>query len=1045
MSVFKEMKDEIVARFKTDMEKVAAERDAIQKIHDRNFLQRLFANNTRDIARAGIAQNELISDLHKDLQDVLQLVRKDASVCKEIIAIVTDLKIEHAQFADDFRRNFCELLINTANLKTRVDNLSRGSRDIGTRIASLEQVERIKTEIGNIAIKQGASMKVKFHDVCRAVSEHLAGVSIADGYKQSIGLCARKEFRLAKISGGDLNEIQPDVTALFENFLAVRNRRANIINRYVFDKISLPKEEEYDMGELISDVVDAVTVSESDRYCGYRDQLLELLDDFLREKVAEEDHEAELLAIRKRLKESQFEIALVGEFQGGKSTTFNMLCGGREISPRGLNGGGIKTSAAVVTAQNIAENETKNGLEEWAEISWLTAEQLKERILTVLKDYDDGKLLTPDIIGTSWDNITELLKRAWAKPLTGDHLDLLRIATLQWKLCRSGVLPTSVEKEDIVPIDKFQELVKFPAKWEQRWTAKLDADFSLEEIRFAAVDRVLVRIHSPELERLGCRITDCPGLFVSKWDTERALGVMRNANAIWYLLNGDKQIGDNDERGLQQIKDRSWQEKCFFSLNRRKGLENTNEIKEVDTAKLKSWGFDPEHVFMYDAFLSFRLEQLENIDFLRGEQDLKCLAIESSKSSDAFEAVVHELRTAPEKCPKLVLRMIRRHLNDIREDDMYDEVEALSDGGGITPDLIAKLKQISGEQDILNSIEKWIIVNRAYSILISEGSKKCQAILGNFKEKLQMLELAASKTLEDAQREADEAKQKLDDFVCEWEKRFNFLRTDSLDDGLAVDFFQDNDLEIRAQIKERAIKICKEEWHGSHWFTEDVNRATENRIQEAFSSLIQAKLETYQQGLKKRVKFEESIGKPLLQNLNEMAEKWSELKTQNDLLKGIDLVEPAQVEAVSFDSFDNKIKGTVDAPMYCVQWLITIFTLGVKSADVRIEEFFNKNDPVGQAYNAFKGDSENHKKISHILGTLRRDYLKLLDECVVKMKKSLQDNIDRHVKLVQENNREKERIADDARDKRERIIEPYSAKIEEYQQEVSRFYDKKSC
>ena len=197
--------------------------------------------------------------------------------------------------------------------------------------------------------------------------------------------------------------------------------------------------------------------------------------------------------------------------------------------------------------------------------------------------------------------------------------------------------------------------------------------------------------------------------------------------------------------------------------------------------------------------------------------------------------------------------------------------------------------------------------------------------------------------------------------------------------------------------------------------------------------------------MKKRVKFEESIGKPLLQNLNEMAEKWSELKTQNDLLKGIDLVEPAQVEAVSFDSFDNKIKGTVDAPMYCVQWLITIFTLGVKSADVRIEEFFNKNDPVGQAYNAFKGDSENHKKISHILGTLRRDYLKLLDECVVKMKKSLQDNIDRHVKLVQENNREKERIADDARDKRERIIEPYSAKIEEYQQEVSRFYDKKSC
>ncbi len=42
-----------------------------------------------------------------------------------------------------------------------------------------------------------------------------------------------------------------------------------------------------------------------------------------------------------------FKIVLVSSFQGGKSTIFNTLCGGRELSPTGF---GLKTSAAVAEA-----------------------------------------------------------------------------------------------------------------------------------------------------------------------------------------------------------------------------------------------------------------------------------------------------------------------------------------------------------------------------------------------------------------------------------------------------------------------------------------------------------------------------------------------------------------------------------------------------------------------------------------------------------------------------------------------------------------------
>ena len=100
-----------------------------------------------------------------------------------------------------------------------------------------------------------------------------------------------------------------------------------------------------------------------------RNELLELL----REATAldlPEKYADELRQTSRKCQEDAFEIALVGEFQGGKSTTFNALCDGRDISPRGLGGGGIKTSAAVVTAQNIAGDETKNGLSEWAEVTF---------------------------------------------------------------------------------------------------------------------------------------------------------------------------------------------------------------------------------------------------------------------------------------------------------------------------------------------------------------------------------------------------------------------------------------------------------------------------------------------------------------------------------------------------------------------------------------------------------------------------------------------------------------------------------------------------
>ena len=77
-----------------------------------------------------------------------------------------------------------------------------------------------------------------------------------------------------------------------------------------------------------------------------------------------------------------FSLVLIGAFQSGKSTLFNYLCDGRELSPVGPGGGGIRTSGCRVSAHCIEE-----GSEEYAIISWRSADELLRSLGNKLLPY----------------------------------------------------------------------------------------------------------------------------------------------------------------------------------------------------------------------------------------------------------------------------------------------------------------------------------------------------------------------------------------------------------------------------------------------------------------------------------------------------------------------------------------------------------------------------------------------------------------------------------------------------------------------------------
>ena len=1026
----------LAERFNNALKKLEQDKDAMEKIRDRNLWQKIFSNNTRDLARAGISQTEVISELNAVVQDMMGLLQKcgenQASVMEELHACM----MRQSAVDTDFRKKIISLAMESLSQSLRIKKIEVASEDQGKRIVSAEQIEKLCLDIREVAQKKELQPVDQFIRICNSVEKYLSASWLSFNDKRNIVLKI-KECAFSDLASSDINRKREDLKSLLGRAIPDKSASTGIWENFLTGK-SFIQEGEISMSDAVSGVIDAVSVPEGDRYTKYRDSLISLFSEFI-DKGIDVDNEyiPKLVAGRKRLMEGQFEIALVGEFQGGKSTTFNTLCGGREISPRGLNGGGIKTSAAVITAQNISDGETKNGLGEWAEITWVTGEDVKKRIMDVLGIQKDQSV--------SGGEIASLLKKKWTADPSDEELDRLRIATLQWRLLSSANFE-KYRAKTIVGINEFQNLVKFPKDWEPRWEKHFDADFTLEECLFTCIDNVLVRIKSPALARLGCRITDCPGLFVSQWDTEKALSVMARANAIWYLLSGDKQIGGGeksggDKKALQRIKDNGWQDKCFLSLNRRKGKSITEALIKTNLSILKGYGFDPNKLFKYNALLSYRLAQLKrHAAQTLSEKDLECLAIEAKPDAVVSE-VLQDYSREPRNVHKALRRLIAKLLGNMDEDDLGDEVRAADE---ISDEILAKLYNEAGINEISANIEKLIVASRARSILITHGTQECTKVLTALKARKELDIKNASISLEQAKVKAAEATAALDKFIAEWQERFGFLKIDSFDHDLTRDFFAVHGDELRNEITSRAIVICKEEWHGDHWINSSVNSATERRIKDEFLNLIRDKLNFYLEGIKGNSVFRERIFDKLVAYMEQLGSEWSELKEGAGLLEGLSIPTIDTIEDIEFSSFNSNIDGKIDVPWYSWELLKDIITLGIRrffqTTDDRIENFFKEEDPVGRAYKEFRGDPKNEKKIALFLGIPRKIYDEKLSTQFDAMRERLKGNIAAQENSVKRSNAEREQAAQEADQLLRDVINPYMEKITLFENEVRRFY-----
>lgn len=460
--------------------------------------------------------------------------------------------------------------------------------------------------------------------------------------------------------------------------------------------------------------------------------------------------------ISDKLQKDIFSLVLIGAFQSGKSTLFNYLCDGRELSPVGPGGGGIRTSGCRVTAHYIDEEE-----EEYALVTWRMPDELLRSLGKALLPYygeergtSGADYLTEKLVNLHDAEQRALLEqRAWEQLENPQHgtedKELLYFTLL---VCR--FFPQFAERacagETRVSVEEATRLTAYPQNWKTLWQqARKSKDLSAFEglVSFAFVGGVDLYLNSPFLRNLGCSVTDCPGLFISKWDTMIAERCIREANALLYLFSGEKALTQEDKKALQTCVELGGEYKILFGANLRIAASQWQRIEEEDVQPdLKDLGFNKPVIHSFHSGIALRARE-------RYRQEINWLDQPSQQGIDldiSLDPKFVRTGDAVADRTKYLEKVLNRFIFNLTGGE-----ESLSDYDAKNPD---SLEALSHVPSFIQASQDFVVEHKAPSLLVHQG---ISVILRELQNKLAELRTRADMLGQDTET----AKQKLE--VCE--------------------------------------------------------------------------------------------------------------------------------------------------------------------------------------------------------------------------------------------------------------------------------------
>lgn len=670
-------------------------------------------------------------------------------------------------------------------------------------------------------------------------------------------------------------------------------------------------------------------------------------------------HEAALKAVQEKCIEDQFDVVLLGEFQDGKSTTLDVLCRGRELSPQG---DGIKSTSAVPVSIEAARPElAPRGMSEWAELRFKGEQQIKDEIFETFVVYlqaDETHVadeLKPFVRGDGAGSPKEVFLEKFSLQ-DRRHLEVLRrIVSAEWAAYGKdhGCLSTyhrqqlevltiylkyygtseyrRVVERTIVPVPDVARYVYFPRDWKNRAPSSLNFDLSFDECVFAMLDFAVLHINSKVLSLLNCRVTDCPGLGASAYDTAVARRALTRADGVWYVKKCDKQLSASTLGAI-------------FELIKNNGrLARTGMALNLWKSHNKSLVDDPESG---TCLVNYCKDQLvaEGYEF----PVFWCNARFAYLSALGRRKIEDGTPFAPSERAWMIKKVVGDEDSDPNWSDEELWVESVR-----AANYASKVKDLKGIEefgqeavDLLwvhsnmdNALEvmaKIVLEQKGQSILVENGSQKAFEVLSRYEHELQLVEDRAMQAVQQVEAELEQARRRMKTFVQDSEAKVEGSMLCTLEHNQAENMADDfvryvlND-DFCGRFAKPAAKIIHELNHGLEGvFRADFERKFRTEVAPKLQESLQERFNVF---VAKEWKPDSTLGNiadffKRVSNLNgEMARLVKELEADGSIFKRL------AMPKISADKLDSSVVSElVGATMSVVEKYRTGFFGGLWDA-----------------------------------------------------------------------------------------------------------------
>lgn len=684
-----------------------------------------------------------------------------------------------------------------------------------------------------------------------------------------------------------------------------------------------------------------------EHYNYHRSRLIDLCaksDELLKKaQCAQKRHEA-FSTPADKLKADTYTLVLIGAFQSGKSTLFNYLCDGRELSPVGPGGGGLRTSGCMVTAHPLPEGDKERAI-----ITWRKPEELLSALGTTLIKYYDKPT-----------SFTCLTSREVNLDNEADRRRLAELAVQE--LCKEGATLSNSEKELLrftlvvcrfyndfadsckqgsttCTPDEAVVLTSYPQDWANKWlTTQQEGSwyelpqFSSEEVNFAFCAGVELFLDSAILRDIGCSIIDCPGLFISKWDTEIAERCIREANAILYMFAGNKSLTQEDVEALKECVRLGGSHKMIFGANVRVSLNNWTRLLEqgvLPTLKLN--GFDNPVVHNFHSAIALRSRE-----WLYQQNNML-----ATSSQAAIEYDI-QLKGKPMSVEAYLSRELNKYISTYT--DFEENLQDYEDNYNA-------LDTLSGVPAFVGAASNHVVQTRATSVLIHEGTRQLRASLTQaVAEMEQQIELL-DKDVADARKILEDEQDKLRDFQRNRELHESAI-TRACNEAIGQIYERFNaDIDKLIQAKEEEIiKITKGhipaagKMKAADWWNKGVDIFNERFKTEILSSW---RVEDRQD---LSLKYAEKLGALLSEVLTQVkAEVERELPTSNAVRELKDEFDSRRLSLMKEISSFKHVGSIAElTPVFPDDYSSSISAMAIPAATQLLQNTFSETDKFGE-------------------------------------------------------------------------------------------------